>query len=59
MLMTHYLYEILAVVLALLTLPLVVELAILTLASRLPGRDRVNSAFADADSFGRNHPRTQ
>ena len=46
MLMTHYLYEILAAALALLTLPLIVELAILTIASRLPRRGRMSSAVS-------------
>jgi cellulose synthase/poly-beta-1,6-N-acetylglucosamine synthase-like glycosyltransferase len=46
MLMTHYLYEILAAALALLTLPLIVELAILTIASRLPRRARMSSAVS-------------
>jgi cellulose synthase/poly-beta-1,6-N-acetylglucosamine synthase-like glycosyltransferase len=44
MLMTTYLYEPIGATLALLTLPLIVELAVLTLASRLPRRRRENSA---------------
>jgi cellulose synthase/poly-beta-1,6-N-acetylglucosamine synthase-like glycosyltransferase len=43
MLMTTYLYEPLGAALALLTLPLVLELAVLTLASRLPKRNRTSS----------------
>jgi hypothetical protein len=46
MLMTTYLYEPIGAALALLTLPLVVELAVLTLASRLPRRNRLNSALS-------------
>ena len=37
---THYVSEVLGTALLLLTLPLVVELAMLTLASRLPQRNR-------------------
>jgi cellulose synthase/poly-beta-1,6-N-acetylglucosamine synthase-like glycosyltransferase len=46
MLMTTYLYELLGAALALLTLPLIVELAILTSASRLPKRSRINSSVS-------------
>lgn len=41
---THYVSEVLGVALLLLTLPLVVELAVLTLASRFPNRNRSGSA---------------
>jgi cellulose synthase/poly-beta-1,6-N-acetylglucosamine synthase-like glycosyltransferase len=41
---THYVSEVLGVALLLLTLPLVVELAVLTLASRFPNRHRSGSA---------------
>jgi cellulose synthase/poly-beta-1,6-N-acetylglucosamine synthase-like glycosyltransferase len=41
---THYVSEVLGFALLLLTLPLVIELAILTLASRLPNRNRGGSA---------------
>ena len=44
MLMTTYLYEPIGAALALLTLPLVVELAVLTFASRLPRRSRESTA---------------
>jgi cellulose synthase/poly-beta-1,6-N-acetylglucosamine synthase-like glycosyltransferase len=44
MLMTTYLYEPIGAALALLTLPLVVELAVLTFASRFPRRRRESSA---------------
>jgi len=44
MLMTTYLYEPIGAALALLTLPLVVELAVLTFASRLPRRRRESNA---------------
>jgi Glycosyltransferase like family 2 len=44
--MTTYLYESLGAALALLTLPLVVELAVLTFASRLPRRNRVESTVS-------------
>ena len=44
MLMTTYLYEPIGAALALLTLPLVVELAVLTFASRLPRRSRESIA---------------
>jgi cellulose synthase/poly-beta-1,6-N-acetylglucosamine synthase-like glycosyltransferase len=46
MLMTSYVSEALGVALLLLTLPLVVELAVLTLASRFPKRKRGSSAAA-------------
>ena len=42
--MTTYLYEPIGAALALLTLPLVVELAVLTFASRLPRRNRESTA---------------
>ena len=41
---THYVSEVLGFALLLLTLPLVIELAVLTLASRLPNRNRGGSA---------------
>jgi hypothetical protein len=44
MLMTTYLYEPMGAALALLTLPLLVELAVLTFASQLPRRTRESTA---------------
>ncbi len=44
MLIMHYVSEVLGVALLMLTLPLVVELAVLTLASRFPQRNRSGSA---------------
>jgi cellulose synthase/poly-beta-1,6-N-acetylglucosamine synthase-like glycosyltransferase len=42
---THYVSDVLGIALVLLTLPLVVELAVLTLASRFPQRNRRSSAL--------------